>query len=573
MGIWSSISDWLGFGATLGTPGDIWGSSGDDYLVGTDTGELISGNDGHDWLRGMGGNDSIYGGNGNDLIEGGSGNDYINGGSGNDTASYFNSTHGVIANLEFGTASTLGAGPVDTDTLVSIENLTGSFYDDHLQGNEDANIIDGVAGRDALLGWGGDDTLIGGFGNDAIAGGEGNDRVSGGFDTDTMYGNNGIDTLDYLYAYEGRYISLAEGRASVWGAYAAADNDSFSGFENVVGTQFGDMIEGSTAKNVIDGGLGNDTISYRHSTNAVGIALWANAGTLGDAFGDKYANIENIEGSDHAAGDVLAGNDQNNRIDGLGGNDVISGFGGEDTLFGGHGIDHIEGGAGNDFINGGEGADQLDGGADYDVLDFTPTFGGIGPVGPGVTVDLLAGTASGLGHDGTTVANFEAVNGTVFDDVIAGDNLGNTVRAGMGADVISGRGGSDWLIGSDGDDTIDGGNGADHIAGNAGRDLLTGGNGADRFYFTNFTDSGLTNATRDQISDFVSGVDVIDVSLMNAITSQAADEAFTFLGSDAFTGAAGQIRTFATAANTFIEGDVNGDAIADFQIRWRARLP
>ncbi len=571
MGIWGSISNWLGFGATLGSDSDIYGGAGDDFLTGKDIGELISGQDGNDWIRGNGGIDRIFGGNGNDLIEGGSGNDLIDGGAGIDTASYFNSTHGVIANLEFGTASTLGAGPEDNDTLVSIENLTGSFYADHLQGNEGANVIEGMAGNDALLGWGGNDTLSGGFGVDAIAGGDGNDRLSGGFDNDQLFGNTGIDTADYFYAYEAMYISLAEGLSRVRFASSTIDNDSLSGIENVTGSQFNDLIEGSVGANVIDGGLGIDTVSYRHSGNGVGVALYANTGTLGDAFGDSYISIENIEGSDSAAGDVLAGNDDANVINGLLGNDVLYGRGGNDTLIGGEGNDYAEGGDGNDLVFGGEGANVMDGGNGFDTANFSPSHGGIGPIGPGVTVDLTAGTASGLGMDGTTLKNFEHVRATAFDDTIAGNALANDLYGLGNADTLQGRGGNDNLLGGEGSDKLLGGTGNDILYGENGADTLTGGQGTDFFVFTALTHSGTTAATRDLITDFELG-DRISLSVMDANPGLAGDQAFAFIGGSAFTGAAGELRAVAGAANTLVEADLDGNGVADFQIRLTGSL-
>ena len=566
MGILSSIGDFLGFGATLGSDSDIYGTSGDDLLRGTDNGELIVGGDGNDWIKGYGGIDRIFGGNGDDLIEGGAGNDLIDGGSGNDTVSYFNTNHGVIVNLEFGTASTLGAGPVDSDTLVSIENVKGSFYDDYIQGTDGNNTLDGGAGNDVLNGWGGNDILIGGFGNDTIVGGEGNDRVSGGFNNDTLYGGNGIDTLDYSYAYEGMNISLALGQSSARFPSSTIDNDSFSGFENVVGSYYDDVIEGSTGKNVIDGGLGNDTVSYRTSSNSVALNLSLGWGQIGDAFQDTYISIENIIGTEHASGDGLTGDNNNNRIEGLGGNDVIYGLGGDDTLLGGEGTDWIEGGDGNDYVSGGEGANHLDGGDGIDTLDLNPSYGGIGAIGPGVTVDMVAGTVDGLDQDGTTIANFEWVRGTSFDDTLLGDGAVNILQGFGNNDQINGRGGGDFLDGGDGRDTVNGGSGDDFISGGRSRDTLIGGGDSDVFVYAKLSDSGTSRATRDIIRDFATGTDHIELSNLDADTGLAGDQAFSFIGDSAFSGVAGELRAEFDGTNTLISADVNGDAAADFQI-------
>jgi Ca2+-binding RTX toxin-like protein len=103
---------------------------------------------------------------GNDTVLSTSGNDTLNGGSGIDTASYTDATAGVTASLaRTGPQNTIGAG---TDTLISIENLTGSAFADILTGNDGGNVLSGGAGNDRLTGGLGRDTLTGGAGNDVL---------------------------------------------------------------------------------------------------------------------------------------------------------------------------------------------------------------------------------------------------------------------------------------------------------------------------------------------------------------------------------------------------------------------
>jgi len=101
---------------------------------------------------------------GNDTLLSTSGNDTLNGGSGNDAASYATAAAGVTVDLSIsGPQNTKGAG---TDTLVSIENLIGSAFNDNLLGADWNNVLSGGAGNDRLTGGDGRDTLTGGPGSD-----------------------------------------------------------------------------------------------------------------------------------------------------------------------------------------------------------------------------------------------------------------------------------------------------------------------------------------------------------------------------------------------------------------------
>ena len=97
----------------------------------------------------------LFGGRGDDTLTGGGGADRLNGGAGRDTADYADRTSGVRLDLRQGGS----AG----DTYTSIENLSGSGFDDRLRGDDDANVLTGQGGDDTLLGGKGDDTLLGDF--------------------------------------------------------------------------------------------------------------------------------------------------------------------------------------------------------------------------------------------------------------------------------------------------------------------------------------------------------------------------------------------------------------------------
>jgi len=110
---------------------------------------------------------------GHDTLMGKSAAETHSGGSGNDTVSYANATAGLTASLASSSSNT---GWAAGDKYVSIENLTGTKYNDVLTGDSKDNILTGGAGNDKLSGGAGNDTLIGGTGQDILTGGAGNDK-------------------------------------------------------------------------------------------------------------------------------------------------------------------------------------------------------------------------------------------------------------------------------------------------------------------------------------------------------------------------------------------------------------
>ena len=128
--------------------------------------------------------------------------------------------------------------------------------------------------------------------------------------------------------------------------------------------------------------------------------------------------------------------------------------------------------------------------------------------------------------------------------------------------------GNDKLYGRAGDDSLDGGAGTDWLEGGAGRDVVAGGSGSDRFVFRPGDFGGADAASADRIIDFGDADgDRIHLSLIDADSTAAGDQAFSWLGDGAFTGVAGQLRYEQVDGNTYVSGDVNGDGIADFMIR------
>jgi Ca2+-binding RTX toxin-like protein len=148
-----------------------------------------------------------------------------------------------------------------------------------------------------------------------------------------------------------------------------------------------------------------------------------------------------------------------------------------------------------------------------------------------------------------------------------GNALNNTLVGNSGANSLSGGDGNDFMVGGAGNDTLNGGDGNDTLIGGAGSDILNGGAGNDRFDFDAVSDSPAGPALRDSIlGGFTHGFDRIDLSTIDANTLVGGNQAFSFIGSAAFSGVAGQLRYSNFSGNVIIDADVNGDSVADMQI-------
>ena len=131
---------------------------------------------------------------------------------------------------------------------------------------------------------------------------------------------------------------------------------------------------------------------------------------------------------------------------------------------------------------------------------------------------------------------------------------------------LTGNTGANSLNGGSGNDTLSGGDGNDTLTGASGQDSLDGGVGNDRLDFNATSESGVGAAARDIVVGFTQGADRIDLLTIDANTLAAGDQAFAFIGASAFGGVAGQLRAAASGGITLVEGDINGNGVADFQI-------
>jgi trimeric autotransporter adhesin len=386
--------------------------------------------------------------------------------------------------------------------LAGADQVTGSPFDD---------LLEGWGGNDAINGGLGADDLFGMDGNDALHGGDGDDILRGGVGDDLLNGGAGVDTADYSSAGDGvRVELLTTGGQNTGGG----GTDTLDSIENTTGSAHNDQLIGSQADNHLIGGGGHDAL--------IGLN---GADTLEGGAGDDY--IHNSD--DHP--------DYITRSDGA-----------VDTLSGGEGNDVIDAGAG-DIADGGDGFDRL---TVYAVSEATQ----------GLVADFsnVASVQAALASlYGGTFTGFEAFgfSGTDFNDNIIGhdnadsDPLSSTLEGWGGNDVLDGRGGRDLIFGGDGDDRLDGGTGIDY---------LSGGQGGDWFYVDNAGDAvvELAGQGADRVIASATWAASATAEVETILTANAAGtEAIWLTGSDtanAVIGNAGDNRLFGQGGNDQLSG-------------------
>jgi hypothetical protein len=196
------------------------------HPVTADKALVIVGNALDNVITGTNGDDTLYGEDGNDTLNGGLGLDTLYGGAGDDVLIAGDSSQGVFA--------------------------YGGDGNDALHGN---------AGDDNLIGGAGNDYLNGGLGKDFLSGGPGDDWLVAGPGPDIIDGGSGNDTVDFSGSTEGVTVDLRGGLNPIPGLGGYAQGDLISGLENVVGSDFADMLIGDEGNNCIYGGGGADTMT------------------------------------------------------------------------------------------------------------------------------------------------------------------------------------------------------------------------------------------------------------------------------------------------------------------------
>ncbi|AZO77574.1 hypothetical protein B5U98_23225 [Bosea sp. Tri-39] len=152
-----------------------------------------------------------------------------------------------------------------------------------------------------------------------------------------------------------------------------------------------------------------------------------------------------------------------------------------------------------------------------------------------------------------------------------GTDRADTLTGTAGSDFIHGNSGSDRLDGGAGNDEIRGGSGADILTGGFGADLMHGGDDRDTFVFRAAGESGVGAGQRDVVQWFQQGKDTIDLSLIDANTAMSGDQLFKFVG-ETRSVEANSVSFFKSGSSTILQGDINGDSAADFQIEFNSKL-
>jgi Ca2+-binding RTX toxin-like protein len=154
----------------------------------------------------------------------------------------------------------------------------------------------------------------------------------------------------------------------------------------------------------------------------------------------------------------------------------------------------------------------------------------------------------------------------IIGDVFLG--TGNDKFKGKGKSTsgdVFGEGGDDKLIGGKKDDTLDGGSGIDLLRGGKGKDSLFGGFGGDTFDFNSIRDS-VRGSRKDTINDFERGSDEINLRTIDAMKGVSGNQKFKWINKNDFHDKKGELRYEDKGSKVVVQGDVNGDGKADFEI-------
>jgi Ca2+-binding RTX toxin-like protein len=373
---------------------------------------------------------------------------------------------------------------------------------------------------------------------------------------DTINGTSGRDMIEIGFGND--TVNAKGGDDVIWDKDGAYSEDIWLGSDDTINAGSGDdLIFAGWGSDKIDGGSGHDTLDYRYSRTGVVVDLRDGTGRGGSdsaSKGDTITSIEVVEGSHH--NDFLYSRTDQDLWGGRG-NDTLTGGTGSSELRGGEGDDYIIVKSFTSVVNGGDGFDT----ADFHGLNQGVAIGysatqaeadAIGARRAGADTENVVGTAfadyihlgafsfetrkidgmggndkliGGGGHD---VLNGGTGNDTIYGgdgrDVMHGNDGNDRLEGGYGDNQIFGDAGNDTLLDGANTDVMNGGAGNDRLVSSFGNDRLTGGTGVDTFVFDNMAQF-CANAT---ITDFSRTYDTIDLSGIDAVSSQSGNQTFIF---------------------------------------------
>ncbi len=517
-----------------------YNGNGSATILGSDSNNYIGTGTGTDWLEGKGGNDFLFSGAGNDRLEGGAGNDELDGWQGNDTM--IGGTGDDVYNVDTASDVVTEYANEGVDTV----KVRKSSYT--LPANVENADLRYYSGSISVTGNSAGNTFIMGTGTQSVSGSTGNDTVSYAYASAAV----GVDLLTLTLSGE------------------AAD-DTLTSIENLTGSAYDDVLRTLGTQSVIDGGPGADTMEGRNGSdiyyvdNAGDVVIEAAGGGTDEVRIRNLASyalsdqVEKLTNTTNFAF-VGTGNGLANEMNGGSTVDTFYGGAGADTLNGNDGDDWLYGQDDHDTLNGGSGNDSMTGGGGNDTYIVNGTGDTVTEAGGEGTDQVLVSLSSY-----TLTAHVENLIFTGTGNFHGtGNNLYNELTGLGGDDTLDGMAGADILYGGLGDDILNGGDGDDILLGGVGADTLSSGGGGDVYRFAP-GDTGL-GAAADRLADFDVYYDKVDLRGIDANPVTAGDQAFSFIGTAAFAGTAGQLRYAFDGTDTWIQGDIDGDSVADFEI-------
>ncbi|PZP40649.1 MAG: hypothetical protein DI585_00020 [Pseudomonas fluorescens] len=558
--------------------------------------EHLNGGTGNDTFYGDHADNFLRGGDGNDTLMGRGGNDILDGGNGNDTVSYAYASNGVTVTLNNGNA-VVNVATGDNDELRSIENIIGSNYNDTLQGDANANI---------LQGGGGDDTFIFSAGADVIDGGTGRNTLDlstaaaavtldmstvngGGYSTLTSGSN--VQTVRNIQVVQGsNHNDVITGSAANDQISGGAGNDTLDGSDG------DDVIYGGVGNNTLHGGSGIDQVRFDDLTTAVTVTL-SSAGTgtaTGTSGTSTFDGFEQVYLTNQA--DTITESTGADALFGLNGNDtfiMLAGDSANDTFDGGNGVDTVDysaasanldinlttgiatglgtdtlvsienivGGSGNDTVRGTvAAANTLDGGAgantlSYDYLTLSRIVANFSTVNGSGFATVTTYNPSNTLTDTDLVKNFQTVYGGGGNDAFTGNGTGQTFYGGEGNDTFYASAGNDIFHGGNGSDTVDYTTRSENMTAT----LDASGNATVTFNGISKTDTltGIENITGGSGNDTITGNDN-----GNTLRGGAGNDTITGgAGNDFIYGGDGNDTLFGGGGDDTFYGDLGDDTI------------